>query len=86
MILKNTLDAGALNVVAKVYHETMWAEYIVRLYVNGTHLTDADYFAETLDDAMETQQVMFNRAVTQQISDRETEFMNQIDGSAPYKL
>ena len=54
---------------AKVYHDSDWQEYRVRLYIDGVLYKTADYFTSDADDAIETAAAMVRSIVP--VSDRE---------------
>ena len=38
----------------KVYHDTEWHEYCVRLFVNGNHMVSANYHTDDKNDAFDS--------------------------------
>ena len=61
--LKTVVRGDNPDVYAKVYWDTDWEEFQVRLFVNGKYAgEDSDYHASDLDDAMSTAQDMVRRA------------------------
>lgn len=40
--------------ITKVYRDSEWDEYRVRLYREGQHLASADHHTDDKDDAMQT--------------------------------
>jgi transcription antitermination factor NusG len=61
--LKTVVRGDNPDVYAKVYLDTDWDEFQVRLFVNGKYAgEDSDYHASDLDDAMSTAQDMVRRA------------------------
>jgi hypothetical protein len=61
--LKTVVRGDNPDVYAKVYRDTDWEEFQVRLFVNGKYAGEhSDYHAADLDDAMSTAQDMVRRA------------------------
>lgn len=58
------------NKTAKVYHDSDWQEYRVRLYIGGVLHAAADYFTADIADAIDTA-IMMLRPPLVPISDRE---------------
>jgi len=56
--LLEKFDRG--NITVKVYRDTEWEEYSVRLYKNGIEQINASYHCEYLDDAMSTASIMID--------------------------
>ena len=44
--------------VAKIRYNREWNEYLVELWIEGTYIAEADYFAYDLDDAKGTAEEM----------------------------
>ena len=43
-----------VNKTAKVYLDREWGEYTIKFYIDGKYQKDADYFTDTLSDAVGT--------------------------------
>ncbi|WP_338807255.1 hypothetical protein V8U11_11045 [Pseudomonas chlororaphis] len=46
--------------VCKVYRDSEWGEYQVRLYIQGSLLKEANYHTDDKDDACNTARSMIN--------------------------
>ena len=58
--LLHKLGSGALS--AKVYRDSEWDEYVVKLYnEHGMHMPKSDYFTTDEDDALATAHAMVTR-------------------------
>ena len=46
-------ESNGIN-VAKVYRDSDWYQFIIRLYINGLWYEPADYFTDDKHDALDT--------------------------------
>lgn len=51
---------SVLERTVKVYRDSEWQEYVVRLYVDGKLQPNADYFTNNKEDALSTGACMAN--------------------------
>jgi hypothetical protein len=49
-----TISKPSKSISAKVKYEATSKEYVVQFYRNGAHLTQADYFTDDRQDAIDT--------------------------------
>ncbi len=57
--LRSTKTHGTRT--AKIYHDTEWSEYVVRLYLDGDLFLPADCYCENLKDAEDTAEIMLRK-------------------------
>lgn len=72
---------GADGKIAKVYFDAEWDEYQVKLYVNGQHQEEQDYFTHDRDDALSTAQSMAGKSLQHAVY--EMKKMAGIDAEKP---
>lgn len=60
--LLDTLSSSNGKVVAKLYRDTEWEEFIVKLWVGGVYQSNADYHTDDKGDAQSTMKDMVRRA------------------------
>ena len=58
MIHKVNVKSEDGNKVAKIRYDHEWEEYRVELWIEGTYIEEADYFAYDFEDAKSTAEVM----------------------------
>lgn len=54
MAMRKIDEVSKGKYTAKVYRDAEWQEYRVKFYINGVHLTEADYHTDTKEDAVNT--------------------------------
>lgn len=65
---------------ASISRDAETLEFIVRLYINGVHQEDADYFTDSMEDAISTAEVMVGHISVAPIRDHELDFLTLIGG------
>lgn len=60
--LRKVYDVSAGKYSAKVYRDAEWNEYRVKFFINGNHITEADYFDSNKEDAINTATSEVNRS------------------------
>ena len=58
MIHKANVKSKDGNKVAKIRYDHEWEEYQVELWIEGTYIAEADYFAYDFEDAKATAEHM----------------------------
>ena len=58
MIRKAIVKSTDGTQVAKIRYDHEWKEYLVELWIEGTHIAEADYFAYDFEDAKSTAEDM----------------------------
>ena len=58
MIRKANVKSKDGNKVAKIHYNHEWEEYRVELWIEGTHIAEADCFAYDFEDAKSTAEDM----------------------------
>lgn len=58
MIRKAVVKSTDGTQVAKIRYDHEWKEYLVELWIEGTYIAEADYFASDFEDAKSTAEHM----------------------------